>query len=512
MPRVLAVLFATFALIPAGAWSANLQRLVMPGPVIEGHAELEDDCGNCHANFDASKQDALCVDCHEEVANDLVEQAGFHGRLEPLGTCKRCHTEHQGRTADIVGLNAELFDHAFTDFVLDGAHSSVACGGCHDEQQTHRSAPQECSACHADDEPHEGNLGEDCAGCHSTENWRIATFDHAATTFPLRGAHLDVECQGCHLEETFQSPKACASCHRKDDVHAGRRGDDCGDCHGESGWAGASFDHRVVTGYPLEGAHASLVCASCHLNDMEIPEPPTTCNECHSANDPHQGRNGADCSQCHDQQSWSDARFDHMAETGFELQGAHVALACEGCHRGRLTDPLDTGCMDCHSDDDPHAGVYPGCQGCHTPVAWWDVAFNHDFSEFPLIGWHKLVACESCHVDGSFQGTDQACFDCHEVSDHHDGAFSPHCQRCHNPNGWGRWQFDHDQDTVFPLDGRHTNLECDACHTSNVWETQSLASCASCHVAEDVHEGRFGDNCVDCHTTESFDDIRPFRR
>ena len=245
---------------------------------------------------------------------------------------------------------------------------------------------------------------------------------------------------------------------------------------------------------------------------MQIEEPPTTCNGCHSANDPHQGRNGDDCSRCHDQESWEDAQFDHAEETGFELVGRHSGLTCESCHRGKLTEAMESECAECHSEDDPHSGEYSPCEDCHTPVAWWEVAFNHDFTSFPLIGRHKLVACEACHVDHTFQGTAETCFDCHEDSDEHDGAFSPHCQRCHNPNGWSRWQFDHDQDTEFVLDGRHKDLECEACHRSNVWETQGLASCANCHVADDVHEGRFGSNCAECHTTEGFNDVLPFKR
>jgi hypothetical protein len=512
MPRVLAILFATLALIPAAAWSANLERLLMPGPVVEGHAELEDDCSACHANFDASKQNGLCLDCHEDVAADVAEHGGFHGRLEPLGTCKRCHTEHLGREADVVGLNPDLFDHQQTDFPLEGAHGAVSCSDCHQAGELHRSATQQCVGCHGEDDPHQDALGDDCAACHGAENWQVEAFDHSVTEFPLRGGHTDVSCQSCHLELTFEAPSECVDCHRKDDIHGGSRGESCNECHSEVDWGQTSFDHGSATGYELLGAHESLPCASCHLDDMQIAEPPTVCNGCHSANDPHQGRNGDDCGRCHDQRSWEDAHFDHAGETGFELLGSHSGLACESCHRGKLTDPLETDCAECHAQDDPHSGAYQRCQDCHTPVAWWEVAFNHDFTDFPLIGRHKLVACESCHVDQTFQGTSNGCFDCHEESDQHDSAFSPRCQQCHNPNGWSRWQFDHDQDTDFVLDGGHTDLECDACHRSNVWESQTLAPCADCHVADDVHEGRFGSNCAECHTTASFHETLPFKR
>lgn len=513
MRLILAGVIAFGVLWPDAARTATLERLVMPGPVIEAHADVEDTCESCHASFDSSKQDALCLACHEPVADDLDRGTGYHGRAAAAVPCKRCHAEHLGRAADIVGLNEDLFDHSQTDFVLDGAHASVSCVGCHDPADVHRAAPGRCVECHGEDDPHRGSLGPDCAGCHDTAGWPVAAFDHSQTAFVLRGAHQEVTCAACHPDDRFSgAPSRCAACHGKDDVHQGRRGDDCGSCHAEDAWTGATFDHRASTGFALEGAHASLACASCHLADMEVPEPPTDCNGCHGANDPHQGRNGADCAACHDQSTWDSTRFDHGIETGFVLSGAHAGLACSGCHRGKLTDPVDTECRGCHADDDPHAGTYPACGGCHEPSGWWDVAFNHDFTTFPLVGRHKLVACEACHVDPTFRGAPEACIDCHRDADRHDGVFSPHCQRCHNPNGWVRWQFDHGQDTTFALDGRHADLECEACHRSNVWDAPTSTSCARCHVADDPHEGRFGSDCAECHTTVGFDDIRPFRR
>ena len=34
----------------------------MPGPVIKGHADLENNCSNCHRAFVAAEQPALCMD------------------------------------------------------------------------------------------------------------------------------------------------------------------------------------------------------------------------------------------------------------------------------------------------------------------------------------------------------------------------------------------------------------------------------------------------------------------
>ena len=46
--------------------NAQIETLVMPGDVIEGHAEVEAECSSCHEAFKRSKQRALCMDCHED--------------------------------------------------------------------------------------------------------------------------------------------------------------------------------------------------------------------------------------------------------------------------------------------------------------------------------------------------------------------------------------------------------------------------------------------------------------
>jgi hypothetical protein len=60
------------------------------------------------------------------------------------------------------------------------------------------------------------------------------------TGFALAGKHLKVECASCHtvpLRQTRQpEPRACIACHRKDDVHSGRR-PDCAQCHTTNRWS-----------------------------------------------------------------------------------------------------------------------------------------------------------------------------------------------------------------------------------------------------------------------------------
>ncbi len=482
----------------------------MPGPVIEGHAEWEGECGKCHASFERGAQDALCLNCHKPIAKDVAAGTGFHG-LELVARprlCQNCHAEHKGRDADVVKLNTALFDHDLTDFPLHGRHEGVACSGCHESDVPFRDTEGRCVDCHQESQPHKGRLGEDCATCHVEDNWKSVTFDHDTTDFPHTGKHKEVACKACHVAEVYENlDTMCIGCHARDDEHRGSRGTQCNDCHTTSGWKSESFDHFRKTGFELRGAHKPLECRSCHLDDMARPEPPATCAGCHSFDDVHGGRHGQECDRCHTVEAWENPRFDHFEETGFELKGAHSELTCQSCHIGRLEDPLEATCDACHADDDPHEGTQTDCARCHVETSWHEVRFNHDFTSFPLIGHHGAAACEACHLSNVFTDAGSACFDCHSDDDYHTGVFGEDCGQCHNPNGWNRWGFDHDAQTDFPLTGAHQGLECDACHTSDGVKPGELSMvCMACHRKDDIHDGRFGRDCGRCHTTESFTD------
>ena len=68
-------------------------------------------------------------------------------------------------------------------------------------------------------------------------------FAHAEseTGFALTGAHAKVECASCHtkaFEEPIKpsdTPRPCVGCHKKDDVHRGRR-QNCASCHTTKNW------------------------------------------------------------------------------------------------------------------------------------------------------------------------------------------------------------------------------------------------------------------------------------
>ena len=149
--------------------AATIESLVMPGPLIEGHADLEDDCSNCHEAFERDNQRTLCLGCHEDVAIDVEAGGGFHGLFKDAreSDCADCHTDHEGRGTDIVLLDEEAFDHDFTDFALQGGHLEAACEDCHTPDERYREAPSDCLSCHEDDNVHGDFMGTECADCHS---------------------------------------------------------------------------------------------------------------------------------------------------------------------------------------------------------------------------------------------------------------------------------------------------------------------------------------------------------
>jgi hypothetical protein len=490
----------------------SLERAVMPGPVIEGHAKYENECEKCHSPFSKDQQGDLCAACHKEVRADIQEKKGFHGRSSEVGRhdCRVCHTEHKGRGAQVVLLDKGTFNHEQSDFPLKDSHARVACAACHKPGKKFREAPGRCLDCHKDVEPHKGKLGERCEVCHRETHWGEFVFDHARTNFPLDGKHQGVGCSDCHVNERYKGiTKVCAECHANDDKHQGQYGHKCDNCHLTRGWHAVKFDHDRDTKFKLDGRHQSTSCNECHTGkDIYKEKLKSDCYTCHRLKDEHKGLYGKKCQDCHTTKGWGEAKFDHDKDTKFKLKGKHKKVTCVDCHPGDLfKDKAPTDCFGCHRQDDVHRGQQgKECQKCHAEDGWIkEVDFDHDLTKFPLLGAHATLACEECHTSTSFKDAKGNCLACHEADDVHKKRLGPRCERCHNSADWKLWVFDHDKQTKFPLDGAHSKRHCDACHTEPVEDKFDVPSdCYSCHARDDVHSGGYGRNCQRCHVTESF--------
>lgn len=492
------------------AWSANVETLLMPGKLSQAHAKYEEDCTHCHDKSDRSRQTTLCLDCHKDIRTDIRSRHGFHGHMSNAqGTaCRACHTEHKGRTADIVHFTPGGFDHDLTSFSLKGAHVGIACTSCHKKSEPYRKAKPDCAACHTDQDVHKATLGSDCASCHQPLAWSDTRFDHDRTAFPLHDAHARISCNSCHFGPRFKgTPKRCVECHAPDDVHRGDRGEDCGKCHTQADWKSAKFDHAKETGFALNGAHSDISCTACHATGNYKDRIPKDCNGCHRARDAHAGRFGPDCAACHAEVHWKPVEYDHLKSAHSALVGAHARLGCHDCHTAEAkTQKLGRTCADCHRAQDPHGGdLGTTCDQCHGSVTWrGHVTFDHDLTHFPLLGQHVVVSCPQCHVSLGFKGASRLCIDCHRGEDVHKGGLGEQCQSCHSPNGWKLWEFDHAKETRFALTGAHRRLNCSDCHREPPRKVKLATDCAACHARDDVHVGEFGRQCQRCHTTSSF--------
>jgi hypothetical protein len=505
-----ALLLVAFFLFGGSAYAAKIETLVMPGPLITGHADVESECTRCHSRFSQEAQNILCLDCHENVAADLNAKEGFHGLMgfNETDTCSHCHTDHKGRDAEVTGLDREFFNHEKTDFPLVGGHQKQSCDSCHKKDKKWREAPSDCYSCHEKRDAHKGKLGEKCADCHSPESWLKQKFDHDKTDFPLKGAHQKVQCNACHPNERYRDvPTDCVSCHRGDDIHRGGYEETCDSCHSNDKWKGAQFDHSK-TDFALSGAHEETKCSNCHAVGVKASTLEVKCVSCHQVNDVHRGRNGNDCKSCHSTKGWDKTQFDHDKDTKFSLIGEHEKASCNSCHAGGIKKNATVrDCKACHSTEDPHKGeLGDECDSCHKPTGWHDdTRFDHDLTGMPLYGMHAIAECESCHTSGQYVAVPLECTGCHREDDVHKGSLENKCGSCHNANGWLYWNYNHDL-TDFPLTGSHSDLACASCHKKAPPEN-TAQTCISCHKANDLHQGRFGRNCERCHSTEAFDII-----
>ena len=159
----------------------------------------------------------------------------------------------------------------------------------------------------------------------------------------------------------------------------------------------------------------------------------------------------ADCTLCHDGSDWQDMvpdfEFDHAAETGVELTGAHGEARCLRCHNDRGPVDLFTskGCVGCH--EDVHIGTLGArCTDCHEERTWrpFGMVEMHNRTRFPLHGVHATTSCQRCHLGstaGQFLPVDTECVTCHQsdllqTTNHLGLGWTRRCDRCHQPTAW----------------------------------------------------------------------------
>ncbi|OIO19829.1 MAG: cytochrome C [Ignavibacteria bacterium CG1_02_37_35] len=491
--------------------TASVSAQISPGKLVQAHQNLEglSNCSKCHELGD-KVLNSKCLACHKEINTLIKANRGYHASTDVRGKeCFKCHSDHNGRTFEIIRFSQKSFDHQKTTFNLEGKHKELKCDDCHQtkfisdkksfalRKNTFLGLSNYCKSCHAD--VHLGALGSQCSNCHSTEGFKPAkSFDHNKTAYQLNGKHSEVKCDKCHKIEKrngkdFQKFKgiqftSCENCHN--DIHQGKFGKDCQKCHVTTGFGqikSGQFDHNK-TNYKLIGKHIEVKCNSCHGSNVTAKLKHTLCLDCHK--DYHKGsfvKEGKikDCTECHTEKGFTPSLFtiETHNQNKFQLIGSHLAVPCKTCHFKEVEKEwhfvqLGQRCNDCHKNihGDEIKAKFIGnneCSNCHNTETWQKINFDHEKTEFRLLGKHGTAACSTCHekkknneeITIKFASVTTLCEGCHrdvhvaqfKVADKND------CERCHTFDNWKPVKFDHEK-TKFPLAGGHQAVACNACH------------------------------------------------
>ncbi len=546
-PRLWITFFSVFAITLMGLSYVGRES---PGEVTTVHAREGDlnegkTCAGCHGGWFSSIRNA-CLDCHEDIDNQLGNGHGLHGVLgeSRASQCALCHSEHKGRGFPLVNRQSfaaagipdpAKFDHEFIGFAMAGKHLEQECSKCHEHADVevlpegakrYLGLERNCVSCHEDS--HEGQMELACASCHGQESFtELASLGHE-DHLHLVGGHAEVACLECHSEDGQHSLAALGGAERH---NIPRR--ECVDCHELP--HSNSFAQGVADQLSMS---QGLACINCHKID-------------HSSFS-NKGLVEADVEGA--EQGMQVTVAQH-ATSGFLLQTPHDEVTCEECHPadgatftdrypGRGADD----CQSCH--EDPHGGQFDkltveggtfagGCIACHERQHFAPHAFTvekHELTALPLDGSHLEVECNDCHLlpldagnpqeEGVrvFHGTSAQCDQCHD--DAHKGFFDPFieansptlvaelaadltahgsCKVCHKTTEFadlGVDAFDHGHWTGFAVLGAHAQMACDRCHPisstpdtagrSFGWVSEHFGryrGCATCH--EDPHQGEF---------------------
>ncbi|MCK6684659.1 MAG: hypothetical protein L6R30_19840, partial [Thermoanaerobaculia bacterium] len=489
-----------------GFKGATIDHATTRFPLTGKHASTP--CASCHKHAAGQARTAArvftglaseCSSCHQDV---------HKGALGP--DCKRCHGTQTFRV--------ETYVHPGSQDFFQGNHAQVTCKACHDRGGNGKVAAwkmtgvaRTCASCHKD--VHLGQLGSSCQDCHAVggRKWQATGFRHDQSAFPLTGRHADVACQKCHRAETAAFPsgtgtgtryrglgKDCAACHA--DPHRGQFKAECSSCHDTKSFRVSSYVHKGPKGF-FTAAHAKAPCQACHKKETgPFPAGPgpairftglaTGCKTCHA--DFHEGAMGTECATCHSIEGpWRTPNRSFHKTRSFPLEGKHVNVPCSSCHLSGVFKGTPTRCYDCHwirrKDDRFQTRLGTDCETCHIPSSWRSVIWNHaSATGFALSGSHASLRCETCHVDGRFDGARPECYSCHKKDfeatrspNHASAGFPTDCRLCHGSGtaSWGGGTFTHSRWT---LQGNHAAAACVACHQDGRFAGLPR-DCYSCH-------------------------------
>lgn len=296
-------------------------------------------------------------------------------------------------------------------------------------------------------------------------------------------SHADFEsqCSYCHQPLTSLQAELCMECHTDIDLQVTMKNSlhgkfenimKCAQCHTDH--QGRAHDLRLGS---LQDFEHSRLNFSLIWHQVDYEQAPITCTGCHVADNQFSVKNEY-CSSCH---AGADAEFImvHISDFG-------------------------TGCVDCHDGLDSLA------------------RFDHNNSNFQLLGTHQELSCAACHLQGQFQDLSPECVTCHAEPPEHLGMFGEDCAACHDASAWKPVHmdgvaFDHHRDTRFALELHKIDFDgsvisCTSCHQAGQ-DQFDQETCFECHALDQQdfmlqHQMEFGPSCIECH--DGIDRMRSF--
>lgn len=280
-------------------------------------------------------------------------------------------------------------------------------------------------------------------------------------------------------------------------------------------------------------------CEACHTAPWSSVSMAKRCIDCHGEialqmqdmvalhGVMYQSNPKLECRDCHPEHRGADAPLTVMEGAefphellGFSLNGHRRTVqkktfTCTACHQENISTFATDSCDACHRQIDPvfaqaHLLSYgTACLDCHDGVDRFGQGFNHNVTQFKLLGRHQKVACVLCHVGArqlaDFTTAPQDCYACHRTDDPHEARFGADCGVCHTATSWIPASFDHNL-SAFRLEGKHARVACESCHRGGVYQG-TPTDCYACHQQDDEHNGQFGTDCAACHTPKDWEDV-----
>jgi nitrate/TMAO reductase-like tetraheme cytochrome c subunit len=316
----------------------------MPNPANQG-------CGTCHtaapANYTTLAANAVlhtgiatgCATCHAAPnATPPVYYQNFtpkSAKLTPVhipSGATACQSCHAISFTSFSGTSMSSAKHT-----LMFATIAKTCDQCHERGLSFFGVNNLTVR------PNGHHTGQDCNGCHSTNNWGGNTAKRTvAAATKTTTARVSTVVSAPTLRKfggSSSEPGVVVSMGRG----AGALG-------GAGAVGGVGSTARV--------SHAGVVsnCFSCHNGVLASGKPAA-----------HIASNNT-CENCHTTFAWLPARFDHRG----------VTATCKSCHNG----------VSALGKPSRHVQTTQDCSACHGTIAWQAVVFSH-------IGIN--ATCQSCH-------------------------------------------------------------------------------------------------------------------